>query len=149
MDKQKIKAFFAAYEQRFNDSLAGKPIDVEGQVAAFADYIVGTNPNSTMGGKNDDTYKDFILKNQDFYRNIGTKYMKIIDMELIELDDLHAAAKVYWDSGYEKNDKEISIRFYVIYLLSFAKNMIRIFAFITGDEEKVLKDHGLMPEEKS
>jgi hypothetical protein len=149
MDKQKIKAFFAAYEQRFNDSLRGQPIDVEGQMAAFADYIVGTNPVSTMGGKNDDTYRDFSLKNQDFYRNIGTKYMKVMDMEITELDDLHAAAKVYWDSGYEKDGKEINIRFYVIYLLSFAKNKIRIFAFITGDEEKVLRDHGLMPEEKS
>ncbi|RPD39728.1 hypothetical protein [Chitinophaga barathri] len=149
MNKKKIRSFFAEYERRFNDSLAGNPLDVDAMVADFAEYVVGSGPTGVMGGKNDESYREMIAKNEDHYRSIGAKYMKVKDVEVTELDDLHAAAKVYWDSGYEKDGKKITIDFSVIYILTFLHNEIKIFAFISGDEEKVLKEHGLMPEEKS
>ncbi|MBO9154344.1 hypothetical protein ACFOTA_19170 [Chitinophaga sp. GCM10012297] len=149
MNKSKIKAFFAEYERRFNDSLAGKPLDVNAMTADFAEYIVGSGPTGVMGGKNDETYRQMIRGNEDRYRKIGAKYMKVTNIEVTELDDLHAAAKVYWDSGYNKNGELITIGFYVIYILTFVNNDIKIFAFISGDEEKVLKEHGLVVEEKS
>jgi hypothetical protein len=114
-------------------------------VADFAEYVVGAGPAGVLGGKNDDAYKQQIRQNEDRYRKVGAKYMKVTDIDITELDDLHAAAKVYWDSGYEKNGELITIDFYVIYLLSFLNGDIKIFAFISGDEEKILKEHGLLP----
>lgn len=149
MKKSTIKAFFAEYEKRFNASLEGQPLDVDAMAADFSDYIVGSGPAGVMGGKNDESYREMIRGNEDRYRKIGAKYMKVTNIEVTELDDLHAAAKVYWTSGYDKKGELVTIDFYVIYLLTFAQQDIKIFAFISGDEEQALKEHGLTPEEKS
>ena len=71
--------------------------------------------------------------------------MKISKLDITKLDDLHYMVKVYWNSLYEKkNKKMISIGFDVIYFLRAKENEWKIFLYITGDEQKVLKENGLI-----
>ena len=44
-----IKAFFGAYEKRFNDAVKDPPtVDAEGVVKSFAKYFVGANPGGVL-----------------------------------------------------------------------------------------------------
>ena len=71
--------------------------------------------------------------------------MKITDLEVTELDDLHSMAKVHWDSRYGKPDgEELQIDFDVFYFVQFINGEPKIFAYITGDEKTVLSKHGLI-----
>ncbi len=72
--------------------------------------------------------------------------MRIAGLEISSLDAFHAMAKVHWDSRYVKKDgKSLQIEFDVIYLIQLHEGIPKIFGYITGDESKVLKEHGLMP----
>lgn len=142
--QQQLQPFFAAYEQRFNDVLNGKPTDVEATAGAFADYFVESSPAGVMGGKNDNKFREQIPKGNEFYKSIGTQSMKIGQLEITAIDELHAIAKVHWLSSYKK---DIHIDFDVFYFVTLASGEPKIFAFVTGDEQKVLQEKGLVPKQ--
>jgi hypothetical protein len=85
-----------------------------------------------------------IPKGHEFYRSIGTTLMKVSSLEVTQLDDLHWMSRVHWDSRYMKEGVETRIEFDVIYFLRMQDLEPKIFAYITGDEQRVLKDHGLL-----
>ena len=141
---ESIRNFFLAYEARFNDALNGKE-DIDGFVDSFASCFLGASPAGITCGKNDDSFREAIPKGNAFYRNIGTKSMKIMGLEITPLDELHLMVKAHWDSLYEKKNKDIvSIKFAVIYFLQSKGDEYKIFTYITGDEQKVLQEHGLI-----
>jgi hypothetical protein len=140
---QKIDAFFKAYEQRFNDGLKGT-VDVDGTIAAFSNCFVEASPVGVHCGQNDATFRDAIPKGYEFYKSIGTQSMKILTKEITVLDEFHFTCKVRWRSVYiKKNEKEEVIDFDVFYFLQHLNSELKIFAYVTGDEQKVLKEHGL------
>lgn len=142
----RIAKFFEAYAKRLNDALGESPsIDTDGAVHSFADYFVGSTPVGVRGAKNGWLFRLMVPRGYRHYRKIGTKSMTVSSLEVSELDSLHAMAKVHWDSLYEKEGKEIRIEFDVIYFLTFQSGEPKIFSFIAGDEQKVLKEHGLVP----
>jgi len=144
MNEQSIKAFFTAYESRTNASLAGH-IDVEGTMQSFANCFVEASPKGIICGKNDEQFRASIPKGIEFYRSIGTTEMKILAMDITVLDDLHAMAEVYWEAVYNTKDgKEDVIEFTVIYFVQGLNDQLKIFAYITGDEQKVLRERGLI-----
>ena len=54
--------------------------------------------------------------------------------------------KVNWNSSFVRKDKtEGDISFDVFYLIQKIDEDIKIFAYITGDEQQALKDQGLIP----
>jgi hypothetical protein len=142
-----IRDFFAAYEKRFNESLnpAARP-DVRGTTGAFADYFVGSSPRGVRGGKNGWFFRMTVPRGVRHYRRVGTRSMRIAALDISPLDALHAMAKVHWDSRYRrsKDGQEIAIEFDVFYFLTLQSGAPRIFAFVTGDEEKALREHGLL-----
>jgi hypothetical protein len=145
---QLLQHFFAEYTARFNRALQ-EPAqeDVEATAGAFADCFVEANPRGVNCGRNDEQFRAMIPQGNAFYRGIGTKAMQITRIEITSLDELHAMAKVYWDSRYEKqNGEEVQIEFDVIYLLQIRDGVPRIFGYITGDEQAVLGAHGLIAE---
>jgi hypothetical protein len=142
--QQQLEKFFAAYEQRFNDVLNGRPTDVEATAAAFADYFVESSPKGVMGGKNDEQFREMIPRGNEFYKSIGTLSMKIGKLDITELDDFHAVAKVHWLSSY-KNNKRID--FDVFYMVTLTGGAPKIFAYVTGDEQKVLAENDLVPKQ--
>lgn len=144
-----IEAFFDAYARRFNAALADPPVeDVDATAAAFATYFVEASPVGVLGGANDRRFHAMIPQGNAFYRSIGTKSMAVSRLAITEIDDLHAMVRVFWDSRYQKPDgSEVAIPFQVVYMLQVLDGTPRIFAYVTGDEQRVLREHGLLPPE--
>lgn len=144
MTNQRLKEFFADYETRTNKALDGV-VDIEAIAGSFSDCFLGANPNGVACGRNDETFRAAISQGMEFYRSIGTKSMEINSISITPLDDFHSMAKVYWRALYEKKDgSKETIDFSVIYLLQGIKGKIKIFAYITGDEQKALRERGLI-----
>jgi hypothetical protein len=144
---KKLEEFFAAYAARTNAALADPPkVDVEAAASAFADSFIGASPKGVNCGKNDDELRAVIPKGYEFYRSIGTKRMDIDSLTLTQLDDFHTQAKVHWVAKYQKQDgSKEEIEFDVLYFVQDVGKGPKIFAYITGDEEQVYKDKGLIP----
>jgi hypothetical protein len=139
----KIEQFFESYEKRFEEGLAGNPV-AEDTANAFADFFVEASPVGVSGGKNDQDFLDAVPKGYDFYRSIGTTKMEIRQLDITELNEFHYMVEVYWDSFYEKDGKADNIEFTVMYFLQHLNGALKIFAYITGDEQAVLKERGLI-----
>lgn len=145
-ETKEIEEFFREYEGMFNRGIADPPeIDVETQAGFYATEIIAANPHGVAGGKNDESFRAVIPQGYAFYRSIGTKEMKVKGIEITPIDGLHILAKVHWDSRYERiSGEEVRIEFEVTYLLQKTGDRLKIFGYITGDEQDVLKEHGLL-----
>ncbi|WP_276480020.1 hypothetical protein [Paraflavitalea pollutisoli] len=139
-----IYDFFAAYEQRFNAALKGDT-DVEGTASAFAPFFVEASPAGVHGGSNDSEFRKKIPQGMDFYRSIGTYSMEVLSQDVTQLDNLHFMVKIHWKATYKnKDNSDLEIEFDVIYFLQLREGELKIFAYITGDEDKVMRQHGLI-----
>ena len=144
--KEVISQFFDDYAKRFNEALSGAEPDIANTVAGFAPCFVEASPVGIICSKNDERFKDAIPRGYDFYKSIGTKSMKICSQVITVLDDLHAMVKIHWQSLYVKqagNREEIG--FDVHYFVQVKEDKVKIFAYITGDEQKLLDERGLVP----
>lgn len=143
-----INDFFDAYAQRFNDALQGKEPDIEGTVAAFASSFVEASPAGIIAGANDENFRKAVPEGFAFYRSIGTVSMDIASREITMIDQYHRMVKIHWLARYRKKDGgEELIGFDVHYFVQILKDRIKIFAYVTGDEQKVLRERGLIPKE--
>jgi hypothetical protein len=140
---EKIEDFFKEYAQRFKDALRGKD-KVEETADVFAEYFMESSPAGIFCAKNDAKFKKKIPEGNKHYRDIGTKEMSINNIEISKLDDIHYMAKVYWQSVYRKNNSDTIIDFSVIYLLREKNNKLKIFSYLTGDEQKLMKEKGVI-----
>jgi hypothetical protein len=71
--------------------------------------------------------------------------MDILSMQITILDNLHAIVKIHWNISYvRKNRIKGDIAFDVFYLLQKTGDDVRIFGYITGDEQQALKEEGLI-----
>jgi hypothetical protein len=139
-----LRLFFSRYEKLFMQSLKETP-DVESVAGVFADYFVEASPVGVIGGKNDASFRERIPKGYEFYKSIGTTSMQITALESTALNELHYMTRVQWRAGYHKKDgSRENIDFEVIYFTQHIKSEIKIFAYITGDEQKVLRERGLI-----
>ena len=137
-----IDKFFDEYERRFNQSLKTGEVDVNGTANSFAERFIESSPAGVVCGKNNFIFRLMIPRGFKYYRKIGTIDMSISSRQITHLDDGHAMAKIHWKSTYKKKDaSQVQIEFDVIYLLR-TTDEIKIFAYITGDEQKVLREHG-------
>src|SRR5262245_60095081 len=145
--QNKIAQFFRRYEQRFQRALDDPDdVDIDGITGAFAEYFVGSNPQGVRGGKNGLMYRLAMRRGFARYRKIGTVSMKVAALETTVLDKRHVMAKVTWDSRYRrrKDGAEVKIVFANVYLLRLQRGAPKIFAYVTGDEEALLKKHRLL-----
>lgn len=145
--KRKVTQFFRKYAQRFERSLKDpSDVDTDGVVDSFADYFVEASPAGVHGGKNGLKFKFMLGRGFAYYRKIGTTAMKIGKLEVTPLDGLHAMASVTWDSRYlrRKDGAKVRIVFTNRYFVHMESGSPKIFAYITGDEQALLKKHGLV-----
>src|SRR5690606_21924678 len=138
-----VREFFHRYERNFNVGLNGKP-DVKAIMDCFAKTFMESGPKSVYAARNGWKFRLFIPRGYAFYRKIGTQAMEIREVQVTRLDDLHAMARVGWRSTYKRraDGERLVIDFEVIYLLRFDGGKPRIFTFIAGDEQGVLKANG-------
>lgn len=142
---RRVQAFFADYADRFNRSLSGEMVDAKEVAESFAPHFVGASPAGVHGAKNGLLFRWMIPRGFAHYRKIGTTQMRITDVAVDAFDPSHALAKVHWDARYRKKDGESDrIEFDVTYLLHFENEEPKIFAYVTGDEQKILTEHGLL-----
>jgi hypothetical protein len=142
--EKNIHPFFAAYEKRFNDAINGA-LDVQGMADAFGPYFVEASPVGIQGGANDQNFHKKIPKGMEFYKKIGTHKMEITDEAVTTLDDYHYMVKIHWKAYYKNKDNtDLVIEFDVIYFLQDLNNELKIFAYITGNEQEVLRKNGLI-----
>lgn len=144
--KKKIHDFFNAYEANFNRALAGDTSGVRQSIAAsFASCFVETSPSGVNCGQNDEFFLTKISQGFAFYKNIGSRSMKITSKNIDKLDNYHSLVKVKWHYTAKKNNKELGIDFEIFYLLRSTDDKVQIVAYITGDEQKALRENGLTP----
>jgi len=142
---EKLRIFFTDYENRVNNALKDPAhLNLDDTADCFCSCFVGASPSGVRCGANDEYFRQAVSEGYSFYRRIGTGSMRILKIDFTEIDGYHVMARVTWDSRYMKKDKEIAVSFDVVYLLQILDDKPRIFAYITGDEQAVLREHGLL-----
>ena len=139
-----LETFFNDYASRFSRAIHGEEVADEA-AAAFADCFIGASPLGVQCGQNDADFRQIIPQGYAFYRSIGIRKMEISRQETTLLDEYHSMTRVFWHSVFIRKDgTEVVIDFEVIYFVQSLNGQHRIFAYITGDEQKALKENGLI-----
>ena len=142
-----VEEFFANYSRRSNEALLVPPReDVDGVVASFAPYFVGSSPRGVFGAANDDAFRNMVPQGFARYREIGGTAMTVTRVKVTELDDFNAMARVDWNFAYRrpKDGRRGNIVFQNLYFLNIATGDPMACGYITPDEEQAMKDHGLI-----
>ena len=146
IQQHEIENFFNRYQARFNEALADGVVDIDETVNSFTSDFLEASPAGVIVGKNDRKFRKAVSQNYAFYKKIGIRSMDILSTQTTILDEIHALVKVHWNSSFVRQDRtKGDIAFDVFYLIQKKDDDIRIFAYITGDEQQALKDEGLIP----
>jgi hypothetical protein len=138
-----VRKLFERYEQLFRKSLAGDA-DMDEVTSVYASAFIAASPAGVMVGKNDDQLKQVMEQGYAHYRAIGTKEMRIRDVRISPIDEHHCVAHVAWTSIYaRKGQPDVTIDFDVHYLVQKLDGEPKIFGWVSGDEQEVLKKHGV------
>lgn len=139
-----IRAFFARYERLFAQALAGEA-DMEELAALYAPEFIAASPAGVNAGRNDDQLRQAMAQGYAHYRTIGTKAMTIRAIRLSPMDALHCLAHVGWRAVYDRGEApDVTIDFEVHYLVQILDGTPRVFGWVTGDEEALLKQRGIL-----
>lgn len=144
--RRKLTPFLRRYVANFQRALEGK-VDTEAVSAAFAEYFVGAGPAGVRGGKNGVKFRFMLGRGFAFYRKIGTLTMEVAKLGVTRLDDLHALARVTFRTSVRRRSdgKLVRMRFTNLYFVQLAPRAApKIFAYVTGDEQGLMKQHGLL-----
>jgi hypothetical protein len=138
-----VRKLFERYERLFEKSLAGDA-DMDEVTSVYAAAFIAASPAGVMVGKNDDQLKQVMEQGYAHYRAIGTKSMRIRDVRISPIDGYHCVAHVAWTSTYtRKGQPDVTIDFDVHYLVQKLGGEPKIFGWVSGDEQEVLKRHGV------
>ncbi|RWB31268.1 MAG: nuclear transport factor 2 family protein [Mesorhizobium sp.] len=138
-----VRKVFERYEQLFRKSLAGDA-DMDEVTSVYASAFIAASPAGVMVGKNDDELKQVMEQGYAHYRAIGTKEMRIRDVRISPIDEHHCVAHVAWTSSYARKDRpDVTIDFDVHYLVQKLGGDPKIFGWVSGDEQEVLRKHGI------
>ena len=146
--KKSIADFFSSYELNFNRGISEGGAAVKDEIGnSFTDCFIESIPSGVMCVKNDNEFMQMVSKGFLFYQGIGSKSMHIVSTEIADLDEMHAMAKIKWRYTALKNKSEVVIDFENTYFLRVDNKGVRIFGYVAGDEQKALKEKGLIPQD--
>ena len=138
-----VRRLFERYERLFEQGLRGE-VDMHELTSVYASAFIAASPAGVMAGSNDDQFRAAMTGGYAHYRAIGTKGMRIRDARITPIDDLHCVAHVAWTATYARPDApDVAIDFEVHYLVQMLDDQPKIFGWVTGDEQAVLKEHGI------
>jgi hypothetical protein len=139
-----VTKLFERYERFFKQSLGGH-IDMDQMASLYAREFIAASPAGVMTGKNDEQLKTVMTQGYAHYRAIGTKEMRIRNVRISPMDEHHCVAHVAWTAIYSReNSSDISIDFDVHYLVQKLDGEPKIFGWVSGDEQAVLREHGVI-----
>jgi hypothetical protein len=111
----------------------------------YATAVIGAAPAGVMAAQNDEQFRLVMQQGFEAYREMGTKDMRIRGIDITPIDELHCQARVSWTAVYDRGDyPDTSIDFDAHYLVQQVRETPQIFGRISGDEQAVLKEHGII-----
>lgn len=138
-----VRELFQRYESLFNRALSDAA-DMEEIASLYAPEMIGASPAGVMSGLNDDRFRQVMAQGYAHYRAIGTKGMRIRHIRLSPIDDCHCMAHVAWTATYARDDlPKTVLDFDVHYLVQFLDQEAKVFGWISGDEQALLKQRGI------
>jgi hypothetical protein len=139
-----VRALFDRYQRSFNAALLGD-LDMDEVTSFYTGEFIAASPAGVISGKNDDRLKQVMEQGYARYRSIGTKQMRLRDLSVTLIDELHCVAHVAWTAIYARPDaSDVEIDFDVHYLVQKLDGEPKVFGWVSGDEEAVLKKHGII-----
>lgn len=142
----KARALFEDYSRRSNAALRDPAhADVDALASVFAGYFVGAGPAGVMGGGKDASFPAILRKGFENYRAIGGTRFEIVGLDVEALDEFNAMVRADWEFDYlrPRDGATGTIAFRNLYLVNFAGGEPKIFAWITPDEARAMREHGL------
>ena len=144
MMETSVRKLFERYESFFNRSLAGD-MDRDEVAALYASEFIAASPAGVRAGKNDDQLEQAMIEGYAHYRAIGTNEMRIRTVRLSPIDDHHCVAHVAWTATYARRDQaDVAIDFDVHYLVQKLDGEPKVFGWVSGDEQALLRQHGII-----
>jgi hypothetical protein len=144
MMEASVRKLFERYESFFNQSLGGD-MDMDEVAALYASEFIAASPAGVMTGKNDDQLKQVMAQGYARYRAIGTKDMRIRNVRLSPIDDHHCVAHVAWTATYAREDQsDVAVDFDVHYFVQELDGEPKVFGWVSGDEQALLRKHGII-----
>lgn len=141
---QAVTDLFHRYERLFARALAGE-VDPEDTAALYATDVIGASPAGVMASRNDAEFQHAMAQGYARYRAIGTRAMRIRHLRATPIDTVHCVAHVGWRATYQRDDlPKTEIDFEVHYLVQFRDGVAKVFGWVTGDEQAVLEQHGVI-----
>ena len=139
-----VKALFDRYEHFFNRALTGD-IGMDEIAALYTPAFIAASPAGVMAGENDEKFSQAMAQGYAHYRTTGTKEMRIRNVRISPMDEHHCVAHVAWTATYARKDRpDVAIDFDVHYLVQMLDRDPKVFGWVTGDEQAVLKEHGII-----
>ena len=139
-----VRKLFERYERSFNRSLKGD-VDMVEVASLYTANVIAATPAGVMTRKNDDRLKQVMRQGYAHYRAIGTKEMRLRDIRLSPIDESHCVAHVAWTATYARaNQPDLSIDFDVHYFVRTFAGVAKVFGWVSGDEQALLKKHGIV-----
>jgi hypothetical protein len=139
-----VRNLFARYQRFFNRALDGD-VDLDEGASFYASAFIAASPAGIVAGKNDDQLGRIMEQGYKRYRATGTKEMWMRDVRLSPMDEHHCVAHVAWTAIYARQDApDISIDFDVHYLVQKLTGEPKIFGWVSGDEQALLKEYGIV-----
>jgi hypothetical protein len=144
MMETSVRKLFERYESFFNQSLGGD-VDMDEVASLYASEFIAASPAGVTTGKNDDQLKRVMTQGYAHYRQIGTKEIRIRNVRLSLIDDHHCMAHVAWTATYARTDQpDAAIDFDVHYLIQKLDGEPKVFGWVSGDEQALLRKHGII-----
>jgi hypothetical protein len=144
MMEESVRRLFERYESFFNQSLGGD-MDMDEVASLYASDFIAASPAGVMAGKNDDQLRKVMVQGYAHYRAIGTKEMRIRNVRLSPIDDRHCVAHVAWTATYARQDQaDVAIDFDVHYFVQKLDGEPKVFGWVSGDEQALLREHGIV-----
>ena len=139
-----VRTLFGRYERCFNQALGGD-IDMDEIASLYASDFIAATPAGVMTGRNDDRLSQVMAEGYARYRAMGTKAMRIRAIRLSRMDDHHCVAHVAWTATYAREGQpDVAIDFDVHYLVQKLDDAPKVFGWVSGDEQALLKQHGVI-----
>lgn len=139
-----VRKFLERYESVFNRALSGDA-NMEEVASLYASELIAALPAGVGTAKNDAHLRQVMAQGYARHRAIGTKDMRIRDIRLSPIDDHHCVAHVAWTATYaRRGGPDAAIDFDVHYLIRERHGEPKVFGWVSGDEEALLQQHGIV-----
>jgi hypothetical protein len=144
MMEASVRKLFERYERFFKQALDGD-MDMRGVASLYASHFIAATPAGVMTGRNNDKLKQVMAQGYAHYRAIGTKEMRIREVRLSPIDEQHCVAHVAWTATYaRKEQRDVAIDFDVHYFVRVLDGEPKVFGWVSGDEQALLREHGII-----